>query len=96
MSFNFDKLTELEKDSLFRLKYQPSRPFEWDPNSVAVLGIEHCPNHIIVGRVNVTILDVLSDIGGLVEVLFFIIGAFVYVVNYEHLNNHLAAKLYKL
>ena len=36
----------------------------------------------------------LSDLGGLVEVLMVMVGVLLSISNYQHLNNFLAAKLY--
>lgn len=43
----------------------------------------------------VTILDVLSDIGGFAEVIAFTGGIFLSVLNYQNFNSYLASKLFK-
>ena len=40
LPINLDELTKLESDTPFRFAYAPSRPYEWDPNTVAAMGIE--------------------------------------------------------
>ena len=49
---NFDELTELEDDGLFRFSYEPSRPNEWSPDLVAALSIELSQHLTVLERIN--------------------------------------------
>ena len=59
------------------------------------LSIEINPHLKILNRDNYAILDMLSDVGGLVEVLAFGIGFILYPLNYRNIENFLASHLYK-
>ena len=49
-----------------------------------------------VERTGYTILDILSDVGGLQGILFSAVGLFLNIWNYNHLDNYLASKLFKV
>ena len=60
------------------------------------LSFEMDPDKHVIQREIVTILDVLSDIGGFAEVIAFTGGIFLSVLNYKDFNNYLASKLFKM
>ena len=47
-------------------------------------------------RKNYTVLDVLSDVGGVYSVLFAVFSALINVCNYNNFDNFMAKRLYKL
>ena len=49
----------------------------------------------MIERVNYTILDVLSDVGGLSSVIATIFASVLSVTNYNSLNEHMINKLYR-
>ena len=51
-------------------------------DTIAALGIELDQDLQVIERINQTVIDVLSDIGGLVEVLFVMIAGILSIINY--------------
>ena len=96
MAVNFDELTELTADSVFTLEQGFTRPFEMHREAVFALAIDVNPHLPVVSRSNYTVLDVMSDVGGLAEVLFLFVSLGVSLLNYKNLNSFLTAKLYKM
>ena len=46
-------------------------------------------------RTIITLLDVLSDIGGLVEVMFVASSLVLSVLNYKHMTSYMASQLFR-
>ena len=59
------------------------------------ISIEHTVDKAVIERVNYTILDVLSDVGGLSSVIAMIFASVLSVTNYNSLNEHMINKLYR-
>lgn len=53
------------------------------------------PDLPVLIRNNYSVLDVMSDVGGLAEVLFRFIYVILALLNYNHLTSYLTAKLFK-
>ena len=62
---NFDALTELENDKVFGLQELPLRPAEWDENVIINVQFEVSLDLMIVIRDGYTVIDILSDLGGI-------------------------------
>ena len=88
-------MTELTDQSLFVLEQQFARPYELNKEVLMALSIEINPHLKVLNRNNYAILDMLSDVGGLVEVLAFGFGYILYALNYRNIENFLASHLYK-
>ena len=50
---------------------------------------------VVIQRSGYTILDILSDVGGLQGILISIISLFLSTWNYNQLNSYLVSRLYK-
>jgi hypothetical protein len=61
---NFDKITEYEDESLFQLKPKAIMPYEFDDNVQLDITIEMDFAQILLTRNFYTVLDFMSDIGG--------------------------------
>lgn len=59
------------------------------------ISIEHNADLLAISRETVTLTDVMSDLGGLIEVLFVVAAFIVEILNYQHLETILATKLYR-
>ena len=88
---NFDEITEMTDNGVFRMEQMTPRPSELVPETVMALTFEVNPDLAVITRNNYTALDLLSDVGGLAEVLFFIMSIVVSLANYGLLNNFLAS-----
>ena len=94
--FNLDSLTEFETNKPFILNEKPSRPSNIDLNMISQIDIEMDLDLIEISRTNFTFFDALSDIGGIQSVLSSLFSILLVVLNYEHLENYMASRLYKL
>ena len=53
------------------------------------------PDLTVIQRDGYTILDILSDVGGLQGILISLISLFISMCNYNHLNTYIASKLFR-
>ena len=81
-AFNFDELTELQEIKVFSLEQMLARPNELKPDMIFSISMEVNPDLAVISRNNYTVLDLLSDVGGLAEVLIFTSSLMVYILNY--------------
>ena len=86
-AFNFDSLTEQKDSSAFTLVRGSTRPFEFFEEDVMALGIDMALTRTVINRTNYTILDVLSDVGGLESVLASFVSFLLGALNYNNLNS---------
>ena len=86
-AFNFDDLTNQSDSSPFKLVRGPTRPFEFFEQDVMALGIDMDLTRTVIERSNYTILDVLSDVGGLESVLASFVSFLLGALNYNNLNS---------
>ena len=87
--FNFEDITLLNDDRLFRIEKGNSRPIETEERTVMKMTFEHNFDRNVVERDNYTFLDVLSDAGGLSSVISSVFVSLLAIVNYNNLNAHL-------
>ena len=93
---DFDQYTEMEDNSLFDLVFAASRPREYDEDFVMGITIEMSPDLKVISRQTYSILDLLSDFGGVQSVLISAFGIILSLLNYRHAENYMASKLYKI
>ena len=96
MPINLDYITILEDSSVFQLNEIPSRPFEFDADFVAGIGIQNDLNLTSLSREVYTILDVLSATGGIASALISLLVPIVGLLNYNHLESYIASRLFKI
>ena len=60
------------------------------------IGLELSANQVHHERTILTLLDVLSDLGGLVEVVFVAFSLVLSVFNYKNLTNYMASQLFRI
>lgn len=92
---NLDDLTESEFTSLFKIEKADTRPFEWSPETMMAISFELDQDLIVVERDITNIMDVISDIGGFVEIMSITGSVFLTIFNYQNFNNYLVSKLFK-
>ena len=66
---DLDEITEDSHEALFLLKQQPARAYEKDNFTVMVISVQMSMDRIEIERTAYTILDVLSDCGGILALL---------------------------
>ena len=82
MHVNLDEITELIDSSVYRLKQVLPRPYEKKDTMLAIT-IEASLDQDIIMRETLTVMDILSDIGGFAEVLIFTSSMVLSVFNYQ-------------
>lgn len=87
--FNFEDITLLEDDRLFRIEKGKSRPIETEERTVMKMTFEQNFDRNVVERDNYTFLDVLSDVGGLSSIVCSVFASLLAIVNYNNLNAHI-------
>lgn len=89
-------MTELENETVFSLDRLPTKSYEKDYDVQLDITVEMNLNQLIVARDGYTILDFISDVGGIQSLLFSGVAIFVGIWNYHYNENLLVSKLYRL
>ena len=89
-------MTELEDPQLFTLEPLPSRSYEKDLDTWFDLTIEMNMDQNLIQRMGYTVLDLLSDIGGILEIMTILITYFLAFWNYNYFENFMVSRLFKL
>lgn len=95
-TIDLDDLTEWEDEALFRLENLPSRPYEKDYDAMMDITVEMDLDLNILARENYTVLDLLSDIGGIQGILMSGFAMVLGVFNYGHFSTYMASRLFKI
>ena len=91
-----DELTESSDDTIFSIDRIPQIPAEANDYAQLELSFEVNLDLKIVNRSYYSLLDCLSDIGGILSVLLAGIAFALAVLNYQHIDNFLVANLFKI
>ena len=83
LAFNLDEVTELQDSSVFRLKQGSFVPFSNAEDLVFGAWIQMNFDLTIIERDGYTILDVLSDVGGLQGILISAISVTLSIINHN-------------
>ena len=62
---NLDSITAFEDSSLFKIEFMQSRSYELDDFTLMSFILEVNLDQLVISRSNYTILDFLSDVGGI-------------------------------
>ena len=96
-AIDLDDLTLIEDDSIFKVEKLANQPYEAGDLSVVMdITIEMNLNQGVLARTGYTILDVLSDVGGIQSLIASAIALWLSVWNYKHFDNYMAASLFKI
>jgi len=93
---HFDELTELKNSNLFELVQLPPRAYEYFEDVIMAVSLEIDPDKYVVTRKVYTVLDLLSQVGGLRVVFVGAFGALLRVINRNYQRDYLMGHLYKL
>ena len=93
---NLDDFTELEDETVFRFEQLPSRSYEKDYDVQLDITVEMNLNQVQIARDGYTVLDFISDIGGMQGILLSGCALVLLMWNYAYLENFLVSRLYKL
>ena len=94
---DFDDLTFLKSHDLFKITESSTsvRTNLADENQVIELGFVMNPDLHVIERSGYSLLDLLSDIGGVQGILQSFFSLLVGILNYDYLSDSLASRLYK-
>ena len=73
----------------------PVRPYEKDYDVIMEITVERNLDQVVVVREGYTILDYLSDIGGMQGLIFSGFALLLSLWNYNYFDDHLVSRLYK-
>ena len=90
-----DEATELQDLSVFRLKQGGITPSYNDKNLLQGITILVGKDQTLIERNGYTIIDILSDVGGLQGILISGISLLLSILNHNSLNVFLASKHYR-
>ena len=91
---DLDQLTVMKDKTVFELEPMAPRPWGFDQNVLQNISIEMNLDLKYLSRDGYTVLDLLSDIGGIQGLLFSFAAIFVGFINYNQVENHLVKKLF--
>ena len=97
LALNLDSITQLEDSSVFKLEPLFPRSAEIEgPYLVAQVSFEMNLDVVRIARDGYTVIDMLSDIGGMEAIIISGITIFLSFWNYKHFDSYMASNLYKL
>lgn len=95
-AINMDEFTEMRDTRIFKLNRLPQIPAENHDWTQMEISIEMNLDVTMVSRSYYSLLDVLSDIGGILQVLLTSITFSLIILNYQHIDNFLVTSLFKI
>ena len=93
---DLDQFTEYQISNIFEWKPQFSRAEERKPGIIIALSFEIDLDQTDIKRIEYTILDLLSDIGGIQSNLIFLFSIMLSIWNHNNFDNHLLINFFKL
>ena len=93
---NLDEITELEDETVFHLEQMPQRSYEKDEDVQLDITVEMNLNQLVIARDGYTLLDFISDIGGMQGMMLSGAALILLMWNFNYLENFLVSRLYKL
>ena len=95
MTIMLNDLTLIEKRNLFTINRKAIWPYEKKDNVWVSVTIEVDLNLTVIERKIYTLFDLLSEIGGLSQILAIIVTAIVACWNYNSFDNMMVTNLFK-
>ena len=93
---NMDDLTLTENDQIFsivQMSQMPTENFDWTQMEIT---FEMDLDVTQIERTYYSILECLSDIGGILSILLSGVAFILFIYNYQHMDNFLAVHLFKI
>lgn len=97
LPMNLDELTELKDSSAFKIKQTRLAPYKIDviaDNLLEGIVILMDSDLIVIERTGYVLLDFLSDVGGLLEILIRSLTVVLSILNYDYVTDYIVSKLY--
>ena len=93
---DLDDLTEYEDRTPFHFSTLPNRPQERNSSIVMQMTFEVGMTQQVILRHGYTILDLLSDMGGMYSILITFFGLLLALFNYKYFDTFMASRLFKI
>ena len=93
---DLDDITEITDDSVFKLTEMPIKVYEFDTQTQLQLSFVRNLDQVAISRFGYTVLDLFSDIGGLLSLLYGAVQIILVTVTFDTVDNYMVSKLYKI
>ena len=93
---NYSSATEYDSDEIFRLKESRVKTVKRDPDQLMDLYFQVDYNKTVIEREIYTILDFLSDIGGIMEMFIKSFGVMLAIIHNSYPEVFAASRLYRI
>ena len=94
-AFKLDEITVLKHANVFSLKPTNVAPFYLEKDLIQGMWIQMNLDLTVIHREGYTVLDILSDVGGLQGILVSAFSLLLGIWNHNYLDNFIASKLFK-
>ena len=91
-----DTFTELEDNSVFYFEPMSTHSYEKDYDVQMEISVEMNLDLTVISREGYTILDFISDIGGMQVMIFSFLAVVLTFWNYNYFDDYLITKLFRL
>ena len=92
----YGELTEIAEDQIFRKKEEGVKVVKRERDLLVEIYFELDYDKTVIERQIYTVLDFLSDIGGIQSIFMIIFSVVLFTVNYKRPEAFIASKLYKI
>lgn len=93
---DLDEVTVLTSEQPFKLELKPSLTYEKDDVVQMEITVEMNRDLHFIERKSYTLIDLLSDVGGVQAIFVSFVGAWIALWNYEHFDTTMASQLFKI
>jgi len=93
---NLDDITEFEDARVFKIESQSNLSYEKDYVAQMTVTIERNMDLKVIARQGYTVLDYISDLGGMQGILISSMAWLIAVWNYNKFDNHMVSRLFKV
>ena len=93
---NLDDITKLTDVDPFKLNEIPTKSYEADSLTLMDITFERNLDLLVIARAGYTVLDLISDIGGILGILMSAAGTFLFAWGYNSFDNYMVTKLYRV
>ena len=93
---NLDDITLLQDAEPFKLNEIQTKSYEADTETLMDITFERSLDLLVIARAGYTVLDLISDIGGILGILMSAAGTFLFAWCYNSFDNYMVTKLYRV
>ena len=95
-AIDLDEITKIYDDSIFELKALPKRAYEKDTVVLMDITIELDLDRKLIKRMCYSLLELMSDVGGMIGILMVFLSSIVSCFNYNNFDNYMVSRLFKI